>query len=300
MKDWRVHFLWAIVTVVAAGLSARVASQREAAIPPPQHETTTASAATAAGTSRKESGPAISVPATEDWTPVPIPDSQQQIADQIRSILQKCENWDRFHDVFDRLTDRALKLILAKEALASEEVYKVNWGLNILVGMKCRDATRALAEFLKNHPDHEAAVNAATWLGALRDPESLGALNDALHSGREEVRDASTRSLLMLGYSKPAEQLMATLAQQFESDDGSVRREAVDRMSDLGQVGATPFLLRALRDSNGDVRMSAIQAFSSLDHPEYLPYLEPLVQDPNPRVARQAKALVEELKGEQK
>ncbi len=193
-----------------------------------------------------------------------------------------------------------MKLTLAKEALLSRNIAAVSWGMNFLGEMKSRDATQILEEFLKAEPENEAASNIISWLGTIGDSESLGPLNEALHSKREEVRDASTLALLQLGYSKPAEHLMARMALQFESADGSVRREAVERMYGLNEVGAIPVLLRALKDSNGDVRLASLQTFYSMGKPEYLAYVEPLINDPNPRVAKQAKELVEELKGENK
>ncbi len=83
MKDWRVHFLWAIVTVFAAVLSARVASQRELVLPPPQ-STPTPSLRKAAATVKAEDVPVDSVIGAENPVPAPPPDLQERIAEHIR------------------------------------------------------------------------------------------------------------------------------------------------------------------------------------------------------------------------
>ncbi|HEV3029937.1 MAG TPA: HEAT repeat domain-containing protein, partial [Planctomycetota bacterium] len=125
-------------------------------------------------------------------------------------------------------------------------------------------------------------------------------LQDALHSKNEEVRFASTRSLWQLGFGAPMEEMLSTLRTQFESSDGGIRREAIQRMLDLNPLASVPLFARALQDSNGDVRLAALQAFSTFGGPEYLPLVAPLMNDPNSRVASLARELVEALKNDGK
>jgi HEAT repeat protein len=301
MKNWRIHTGWAIATVLAAGVSARVAVRRDPTAP--------ASSAPAPAARAAHLGsfpPAASktdLPRDDGASPAPPPApafGDLPVEDRIRALIQTCENYNEFQEAMKAVTDREALLRLAREALAGKNPTSVNWFLNNLQMMKGREVAEILESYLKKNPDSDDGSAAARALGHVGDPGSLGPLNDALRSKNEEVRFASARSLWQLGFGAPMEEVLSTLRRQFESSDGGMRREAVERMLDLNPLASVPLFARALQDSNGDVRLAALQAFSTFGGPEYSPLVAPLTNDPNARVANLARELLEALKNDGK
>jgi len=215
-------------------------------------------------------------------------------------MIRSCENYNEFQEAMKAVTDREVLLRLAREALAGKNQTSIYWFLNTLQMMKGRDVAEILESYLKKNRDSEEGATAAAALGHVGDPGSLGALNDALHSKHEEVRFSSVRSLWQLGYGAPMEEVLSSLRRQFESGDGGIRREAIERMSDLNPLASVPHFARALQDSNGDVRLAALRAFWAFGGPEYSPLVEPLMNDPSAKVAKVARELVESLKNDGK
>jgi len=297
MKEWRIHFGWAIATVLVAGVSARVASRREAPAPTP-----------AAHAPSGRSAPPESFPPPPSKGDLPPEDAASPalrpasalgdlpVGDRIRTLIKTCENYTEFQEAMKAVTDRTVLLQLATEALAGKNQTSIYWFLNNLQMMKSRDVAEILESYLKKKMDSDDGAVAAGGLGQVGDPGSLGPLNDALLSKNAEVRFASARSLWQLGYGAPMEEMISALRSQFESSDGGIRREAIERIANLNPLAAVPLFAQALRDSNGDVRLAALQAFSLFDGPEYAPLVEPLMSDPNARVASLARELVEAMK----
>lgn len=299
MKTWRIHFGWAIVTVLVAGVATKVASQREPAAPhgairPPGPIRETPPAET---DGRKPEA----IPEAPGEVPLPAaaPVAEAPLRDRLRALLRNPRNWNDLTKMMEGPEDRDLKLAVLKEELFGTDQQGMFSAIYALRSMKGREVAQILESYLTSHLTGGSgdASSVAEALGEVGDPGSLAPLTEALRSKNEDVRYSSAEALEKLGYAAPAEEMMGALLRQFESPDGGLRRRAIERMSQLSTTRAIPVLTRGLKDSNGDVRLAAVQAFYSVRGRDYLPLVEPLVNDPNPEVAKEAQDLVEELKG---
>jgi HEAT repeat protein len=162
--------------------------------------------------------------------------------------------------------------------------------------MKGRDVAEVLESYLKTHGDKDQAPNVASALGEVHDPGSMPVLIDALQSKNPQTRLWSAEALLGMGYSAPAEELIAAMARQYESPDGGIRKKAIDTVSQFDLAAVVPVLTLGLKDPSCDVRMAALVGFLNIKKPEYIPLLQPLLHDPVPEVAAQAEQLIEALK----
>jgi HEAT repeat protein len=297
MKSWRIHFAWAMVTGLAAVLSARIASRREALEAPAASRPPSVRAGQPAPTgSELQRVEVLPLSAAGPFSKSADPSPEPSLAGKIRALLKDFGKWEELQTLMNGLEDRKFKLGLLSEALAGPDMQAVNSAMILLSSMKGWDVAEILEAYLKSHLDNGQGANAASALGDIGDLGSLAVLQDALWSKNEEVRLFSAEALMRLGYPAPAEEMIAAMARQYESPDGSLRKKAIESISRLNAAGAVPVLARALKDSNGDVRRAALWGFSNLGKPEYLPLLEPLANDPHPEVAKDASDLIEALK----
>lgn len=290
MSSWRLHFGWAIVTVLAVVVSARVASRQE---PAPVREPAPAKSAPVAETAQPLPAPAARevAAATASVPAEPVLDEERLIAQ-----LRTADDFAQLKKLFAGIPDRVLKLKLLREALGSQDPRAVYAALATLKEMKGRDVADLLEAFLRVQAVPAYTAYAVELLGDVGDALSYLPLMEAFRSTDEGVRVNSADALKKLGYPAPAQELAIAYARQFESPDGALRKNAVETLAQLHLEGSIAVFARALKDSNGDVRMQALYAFSALDQKQYLPLLEPLLNDPNPVVAREAKDVVEGLK----
>jgi hypothetical protein len=296
VKSWRIHISWAIVTVLAIAVTARISSRtnpepprilpRSADATPPKETP---------GLHNRPPAEVISEPPVGTPTAESPSIARQALADKIRAMLKVTNETDEVRDLLAGVEDREFKLTLLKEALAGSDEQAVYNALYILRSMKGRDVAEIIESYLAAHLSHESGYVAAYSLGELGDPGSMAVLNEAVRLGDDDVRLYSAAALFKMGYRAPADQMLADLARQFESSDGSLRRKAIDRIRQLAPGGAVPILARALKDLNGDVRIEAIQAFSVLGKQQYVALLQPLTNDPNPDVAKAAQGAIENL-----
>jgi HEAT repeat protein len=205
-------------------------------------------------------------------------------------------SWNDFQETMKQLTDRSLKLMLAKEAFASGNMNAAYWFLSELGAMKGRDVAELVEAYLQAHLDGEEAAVASNTLAVIGDPASIAPLTEALRSKDENVQLAAAVALKQLGYRAPADQMIATFAKQLESPDGGMRRRAVERITDLDAVAGVPVFTRALKDTNGDVRNAALTGLLSSGIIENPQFVEPFLNDPYPEVARQARDIVDMFK----
>jgi HEAT repeat protein len=297
LKSWRIHFSWAIVTVLAVAVTTRISTRANPEPPRILPRSAVALLPKKEPDKRdRPSAPLLSDPPVGTPTPESPATGRQTLADQIRAMLKATNAMDELGELLAGVEDRDFKLALMKEALAGPDKQAVYTALFVLRGMKGRDVAEIIESYLVAHLSDETGFVAAYSLGELGDPGSIAALNEALRSGNDEVRLYSAAALLKMGYRAPADQMLADLTRQFESSDGSLRRKAIDRIRQLAPEGGVPVLARALKDSNGDVRIHAIQAFSALGKKEYAALLLPLTNDPNPEVATTAQEVIENLK----
>jgi hypothetical protein len=296
MKVWRIHVGWAIVTLLAMVLTARIASRRDVGDAPPaaglRNLQTPVPLPSNSG-SRPSERPS-SEAARPSRSPASVPDPT--LPDKIRAMMKNPQDREELERMVNSIQDRHVMLGLLKEGLFADNVNSCHTAINLLSGMKGRDVAGLLESFLKTHPDKDQAANAACALGEVGDPASMQVLMDTLQSRNPQVRLWCAESLLGMGYSAPADDLIAEMDRQFESPDGAIRKKAIDTVSQFNRSGVLPLLTRALRDSNGDVRTAALIGFGNLRNPEYIPLLQPLLDDPIPEVAQQAKDYIEYLK----
>jgi HEAT repeat protein len=296
MKSWKLHFGWAIVTVLAAAVSARVASLKEAepARPIP--------------TAPERSAPVL---VAETRNPLPVPEPVEVVEtptsapaapdeESLRAQIRATEDFEQLRKILQEIPQRKLKLKMLREAACSREVRCIWAAFMVLERMSGRDVAEILEASLAAQLHWTYSAQAAILLGKLGDALSYEPLTQALQSKNEDTRVQSADALRKLGYPMAAQELAIAYTRQFESADGSLRKKSVETLTHLNLEGSIAVFVRALKDSNGDVRLEAINAFSSLDKKEYLPLLEPLVNDPHPEVAGAAKDLVEGLKFQEK
>ena len=211
-------------------------------------------------------------------------------------MMKNPQDREELERLVNSIPDRNVMLGLLKEGLFADNVNSCHTAINLLSGMKGRDVAGLLECFLKTNPDKDQAANAACALGEVGDPASMQVLMDTLQSRNPQVRLWCAESLLRMGYSAPADDLIAEMDRQFESPDGAIRKKAIDTVSQFNRAGVVPLLTRALKDSNGDVRIAALIGFGNLRNPEYIPLLQPLLNDPIPEIVQQAKDYIEYLK----
>jgi hypothetical protein len=298
MKSWKLHFAWTLVTVLAAVVSARVASRKETE---PARPTPTAHARSAPVLVVETVNP-LPVPETPEVVEAPTPAPVAPDEEGLRAQIRATEDFELIKKILQEIPQRALKLKMLREAACSQDVRSVYSALWVLQGMSGRDVAEVLEACLAAHlhQDRSYAAQVAGLLGKLGDALSYEPLTQALQSKNEDTRVNSAAALEKLGYPAAAQDLAISYTRQFESPDGSLRKKSVETLAHLNLEGSIAVFVRALKDSNGDVRLEALKAFSSLDKREYLPLLEPLMNDPHPEVAGEAKDLVEGLKSQGK
>jgi len=299
MKAWRIHFGWAIVTVLAAVLSARMASR-----PDPVGPLTPGKPH-----SREEPTPAIlPVPKAEilpadvqtPLLPSALPAGESPIEAKIRTLMKDPRSADEAVRLLKGIPDREFKMRFLAEVLKGPDEQSAYTALSVLREMKGRDVAELVESYLASHLSEESGYVAAYSLGELGDPGSIGPLSEAFRSENEQVRLYSASALMKLGFRAPAEGILADMARQFQSADGALRKKAIETICNLDPGSSVAVLAQALKDSNGDVRIQALYAFSILGRQEYLPLVQSLLKDPNPEVARQAADTVESLNGSTK
>jgi len=292
MNSWRIHFGWAIATVLTAVVSARIASRQE---PEPVREPAPLRSAPVA-----EAAKPVAVPASVELAeaPVSLPVEPAPDLERLLALVRSTTDFEKLKKILEGIPVRAMKLKVLREAACSKDARAFYAAIEVLRQMKGRDVAEVVEASLAVQKDRGYGEYAAELLGEIGDALSYTPLAEALGSANEAVRINSADTLKKLGYPAPAQDLVTVYTRQFESPDGSLRRKSVETLIQLNLEGSIGVFARALKDSNGDVRAEAINAFTKLDRKEYLPLLEPLVNDPHPEVAKEAKDAVESLKEE--
>lgn len=298
MKSWQIHFGWAILTVLAVCITARI-SREQPEVPVPKTVVVAPPAATTP-TAPVEL-PTVLLPEAEAAVPpavrVAVPTSDA--IKKIRMIYEEKNVWQEVHEALNSIQDRGEKLQILRELLVHRKGNSRYIAVQYLGTMKGRDVAELLEAELKSGSDENdrwLRPQIVDALGNVGDPGSVPPLFETLRDSNEEVRLSSAAALLKLGQGAPAGELISSLTRLYESPDGSLRKKAIESIVKLHPEGSLPLLTRALRDTNGDVRLEALYAIGGMEKPEFLPLIEPLVNDPVPEVAREAKDYVESLK----
>jgi hypothetical protein len=305
MRAWTVHLCWALIAVAASGAGARwsvsrreaVVREREVAVglapseapmaapPAPQPP---AGAVVPAGPG---SGGKVRLPSDFHLLPDPNDIPLEEIL-----RLMKCEGFRELYRALsgvENLKDRALQHRLYLELLHCPEHRIRQMALGHLASSGGADVVAALQETLRTDPEPYIRALAAQHLGTLPDQGTVVLLLSAYRDGDEDLKLAAAGSLYRFGHPGEVSELLPGLAAELDSPDGSVRKDAVERLSRLKVPDTIPLLTRALRDTNGDVRSGAADALGELDDPGIPSLLAPLLQDPLSDVRESAKDAVE-------
>ena len=301
MKSWKIHFGWAILTVLAVCVSVRVAATRQEPLSPKHVPTAPQTVASLPSIPEATATLLPDAAAAEPQRPVG-PSAGGSAAQRIRALFQERNYWQDLTEALAAVKDPAEKLQLLKEMLQNHRGNTRYVAINILSQMKGRDAAELLEGALAEVPAEQTFLKPqiVDALGNVGDPGSVQVLYECLRNASDELKLSCAAALLKLGQTAPAGDLMTTLVRLYESPDGSLRKKAIESIAKLQPEGSLPILTRALRDSNGDVRLEALYAVSSMERPELLPLIETLVNDPNPEVAKEAKDYVESQKADKK
>lgn len=304
MKTWRIHFAWAIVTGLAAAVSARMAAPPEAGAPP-------RSAGPAPAPNPAEPRPpGVEAPAAEagdDVAPTSLPQDASPakagapMSERLRALMKSQNPWEELQKIAADIAQREAFLAALRDLLNDPDLQIQYYSLMMLRTLKAPESTRWVEAYLSTHLDKEdgSALNAIGTLGEIGDPGSIPVLREALQSKIEDNRLAAAQALQQLGDGGPARDYVAAMLRLFESPDGSLRKKAIEVISRFQSETGVSIFVRGLGDSNGDVRMQALWALANLGNRDYLPLLQPLLSDPNPDVAQQAAQAVEGLKSQQ-
>ncbi len=153
--------------------------------------------------------------------------------------------------------------------------------LGSIGGKRSRDA---LVQLLENHPElvEEEMLEA---LGRMGDLQATGALLRYLESPSSVLRRGSARALGMLRAREAVEKLMKVVE---TSEDGELRRSAVQALRAIGDPQCAPVIRQALGDPEAGVRVSAAETCADLRLRDCLDVLRQRLEEdevPDPEVA---------------
>jgi len=310
MKTWRIHLVWAAITVVSsAGWSQRAVRSRDLEFLEREKvlQVRIVEAKRAAPPVAPEPAPiALETTAAAPLAlPEQPPEREYQLqqeddrpsVEELRRLLQGEANdaW-RVYTVAAKMVKCPLKTELIR-GLFHHKDGQIRRAVAYLLQEAIGPAAAAplFQESLRSDPDTEVREAVASML-ANDAPGNLEALLQAFQKEELRLQVVCASALHDLGQTGPAAQMVPRIAARLDSPDGAVRREATELLSRLRSPQAVPALSRALGDSNGDVRLEAVNSLYDLEEPQVLPLIEPLLNDPVAAVRDAVKSLVEELK----
>ena len=134
----------------------------------------------------------------------------------------------------------------------------------------------AVAEHIAALKDEDWAIReeAATILGALRDPRAVAPLVSVLRDDDRAVRDAAIAALLAIG--EPA---VTTLGACLSDPMLTVQELASSALASIADTRVLTPLIVALKSPDWIVRMHAAKALGRIQDPVAVPQLVPLLQD---------------------
>ena len=305
MKTWKIHFGWAIFTIVcSASWSQRTVRSREIEFLEREKvlQVRIVEAKKAAPPVAADPVPVVS--ATPAAPPLAIPEAPtreyQVLSDnlptleELRRLIQDPNEIWRAYQVIQRMVKSPIKTELLRELVGSKEASVRRAALHLLDdAMGAEAAAPLVQECLRSDPSSDVREAAAQLLGDHNAPGNLEALLQAFQKDDLNVRLACAAALSELDYRGPASQMVPLYAARLDSPDGAVRREAVEALGRLRCPERLPATLRALRDTNGDVRLEAVNALWDVEDPQVLPLVQPLLEDPVLAVRNAAKEWVE-------
>lgn len=309
MKTFRVHLIWACVTLVSAAAWGKwVLHTRDAEPVQRRNLLPQSSAAPAAAMpppvvpAEAPGVPQTSLPAPAAAKPEDELETRILPLEEIRRMLHSTVRDDLWKAMrlVSLMAKGPLKTELIREMMKSKEA-GIRQNALSLVGdsLPVESAAPIFREFLRTDPSVEVREWAARLICSTYAPGNDEALLQAFEKEELRIQILCAGGLSKLGHPGPAAQLVPLIAPALESPDGGVRREAAEQLGKLQSPQALPLLARALRDSNADVRQEAIDGLWKFEDPRLASLLEPLLNDPIRTVRESAKELYDNLKERQ-
>jgi HEAT repeat protein len=310
MKTWRIHLVWALVTVVSSAawsqravrareveflerekvLQVRIVEAKKAAPPVAANPLPVLPAPTALPA-------AIPEPAAPHEYEYEVISEDRPTVEALRMLMKEGKDVWRAYQVIQRMVKSPLKTQLLRELFESKEPQVRRAVLYMLhESLGAEAAGPLLQECLRTDPASEVREVAAQQLGYQEAPGNIEALLQAFQKDELKVQVACASALVERGQSGPAAQLVPRFAALLDSPDGALRRQAVASLGQLRCPQAMPYLTRALRDTNGDVRLEAVNSLWNTQDPAIATLVEPLVNDPIEEVRDTVKSFLQDVK----
>ena len=322
MKNWHVHLVWALVTlVVAAAVGRAVSSNRTPRDEGPGREQVSKdreqireleleirdlqkSLAKRDQKSPPVTGPSIAAPAPPALSEVrepaqsdPAPISQ----DPIETLLGSKDPGDRAEALLliSALPDRADKIAYLRKIFDNGDKKLQLEALALLPEIGGAEASEmALQMMLKGGPPWLRQPAAATLM-EIADPSAMPTLRDAYADGDGKTRLFAARALAKLGDAGPQQEIYSQAMQDLASPDSSLREKAVKRLGQVGGPEAIVTLGQSLSDPDSQVRKAAVKALGDSGHLAAIVALEPALADSDEDIRKQAARAIELLQNPQ-
>lgn len=129
-------------------------------------------------------------------------------------------------------------------------------------------------------------VAAATALAAIRNPQTINALLDAIQDENQEVRDEIFRALwLIQDQTKAVSTVIPTLLEVLQYGSVDMRKNAAKLIGKIGDSEAVPSLIKALKDEDAEVRRTVAETLGwRFKDSRTVPHLIVTLQDTHPNV----------------
>lgn len=306
MKSWKLHLVWALVTIVcSAAWAQRAVRTREIAFLEREKvlQVRFVEAKKAAPIVVVEPPPVSPAAAA---VPIAIPEppareyevqsEETPTVEELRKLMNGKDVW-RAYQVLQRMVNSPIKTQLLRELIGNKEAQVRRAVLYMLQeALGAEPAAPLIQECLRTDPAPEVREAAAQQLGYQDATGNVEALLQAFQKEEFRVQVACASALADRGQEGPAAQLVPRLAALMDSPDGAIRRQAVESIGRLRCPQSMPLLTRALRDTNGDVRLEAMNSLWNNEDPALLGLLEPLLNDPVQEVRNTAKTFLDDAK----
>lgn len=313
MKHWRIHLVWAAVTVVGgAALGQFLASRQAREASPTETELASRIARLKARVAEleEERSPRTADPTDRSTPPAtavavevgPDPAGKKKkdpeaplTPDQILALL-KGKDPSSALKAIDGIADRAQKLALLRQALAHPDEKVRREALKQVGALGGPEASQIALAVFQSDESPRVRSQAAGILGDLGSTEAIPSLQSAFRDAEGGLQLTLAISLRKLGDPGPHEALIYKAGEGLKDPDGGLRRGSVETLRRLGTPLTFPYLQRAMSDSNSDVRLEVVDAFKESGSPEAIPYLERMLTDRNPEVVKDAQSAIQRLK----
>ncbi len=159
--------------------------------------------------------------------------------------------------------------------------------VDVLVEMAGTQLTRHICAYLTD-PSDVVRRYAASVLGRLKDPASLGALVRMVDADSDWwVREKAVEAIAAINDQRALPYLLDVMAR-----DPEMRWICLQALGEMNAKSAAPQVVVLLQDANADVRLAAMRCLEKFDDPSFAAALQPLVGDPEIGLRNAAKEIL--------